>query len=103
MDISPVQPGFIKPLQSAEVFRQPIKIKNDTDNHFSGLLKQAINSVDQAQKTADRNMEDFVMGKTENVHEVMISMERAKLSFHLLMEVRNKVIETYQELSRMHI
>lgn len=43
------------------------------------------------------------MGKAENVHDVMIAMERAKVSFDMMVQIRNRVVETYQEISRMPI
>ena len=76
---------------------------NVTGESFGRFLSQAIGSVDQNMKVADTNVQDFIAGKNENVHEVMISMQRAQLSFQLLVEVRNKAIETYQEINRMQI
>jgi flagellar hook-basal body complex protein FliE len=76
---------------------------NVTGESFGRFLSQAIGSVDQNMKIADTNVQDFIAGKNENVHEVMISMQRAQLSFQLLVEVRNKAIETYQEINRMQI
>lgn len=70
---------------------------------FADMIKDAIGSVDQASKTADKQVEDVVSGKSENVHEVMISLQKAQLSFQLMLEIRNKALETYQELSRMQI
>ncbi len=72
-------------------------------NTFSDMVQDAIQSVDQAQKTADQNVEDIVMGRSDNIHDAMISMQKARLSFQMMMEIRNKAIETYQELSRMQI
>lgn len=70
---------------------------------FADMVQDAVNSVDEAQKTADQNVENIVMGKSDNIHEAMISMQKARLSFQLMMEIRNKALETYQELSRMQI
>ncbi|MGD8428365.1 MAG: flagellar hook-basal body complex protein FliE [Balneolaceae bacterium] len=88
-----------------EGFGEPkrIDIDNVGDKSFSDMVNEAINSVDQAQKTANQNVENIVMGKSDNIHEAMISMEKAQLSFQLMMEVRNKAVETYKELSRMQI
>lgn len=80
-----------------------IEIDQAGEKSFSDMVQNAINSVDQAQKTADQNVENIVTGKSDNIHEAMISMEKAQLSFQLMMEVRNKAIETYKELSRMQI
>lgn len=70
---------------------------------FGGMLTRAIQSVDTSMKEADRSGQDFIAGRTDNVHDVMINMQRAQLSFQMLVEVRNKAIEAYQELSRMQI
>jgi flagellar hook-basal body complex protein FliE len=70
---------------------------------FGDLVKNAINSVNDAQTDANQKVTDFVSGKTDNVHEVMIAMEKAQLSFQLMTEVRNRLVDTYKELSRMPI
>ncbi len=70
---------------------------------FSDTLSQALNDVDGAQKIANQNIEAFVAGEKEDLHEVMISMNQAKLHFQLMAEVRNRALETYQELMRMQL
>lgn len=80
-----------------------IGIEKDPQQSFSDVLSDAINGVDQTMKTSNEKVQNFVAGKTNNVHDVMISMQRAQLSFDLMVEVRNKVVETYQEVSRMQI
>lgn len=87
--------GGPRPLENRSV--------NADGNTFADMIQDAIHSVDQAQKTADQNVEDIVMGRSDNIHDAMISMQKARLSFQLMMEIRNKAIETYQELSRMQI
>lgn len=73
------------------------------DSGFGDALKDALDSVDAAQKAADGEIEAFVAGEQENLHEVMITMNEAKLSFQLMTEVRNRMLETYQELMRMQV
>lgn len=70
---------------------------------FADMLGKAVGSVDQTMKESDRQIEDFIAGKTDNVHDVMISMQRAQLSFQMMVEIRNKAIEAYHEISRMQI
>lgn len=70
---------------------------------FGSALQDAVNKVDDAQKAADGQIEAFVAGEQENLHEVMIAMNEAKLSFQLMTEVRNRMLETYQELMRMQV
>jgi flagellar hook-basal body complex protein FliE len=78
-------------------------LKTQGDESFGDMLKDAVNSVDAASKDADQKVEDLVAGRTDNVHEVTIAMQKAQLSFELMTQIRNKVVETYRELSRMPI
>ncbi len=70
---------------------------------FSEMLSRAVERVDQTMKASDQSIEAFIAGETDSVHEVMISMQRAQVSFQLMVEIRNKAIETWYELSRMQI
>jgi len=75
----------------------------DNQKTFGDMVQDAINSVDSASKVADAKMKDLVAGKTENVHEVTMSMTKAQMSFELMTEIRNRLVETYQTVSRMQI
>lgn len=100
----PIELRGLQPIRNIELSspRQEIKI-SETDDSFADMLGRAINGVDQTMKESDQAVQDFISGKTENVHDVMISMQRAQLSFQLMVEIRNKAIETYHEISRMQI
>lgn len=77
--------------------------KGSSGPGFGDTLKDAVNQVDGAQRSADSQIEAFVAGEQENIHEVMIAMNQAKLAFQLMTEVRNKTLETYHELMRMQV
>ncbi|GBD91549.1 flagellar hook-basal body protein FliE [bacterium BMS3Abin04] len=64
---------------------------------FSGLVKD----INGDQLTSKQMINDFVEGKDVELHEVMIAGEKAKTSLQLLMEIRNKAIDMYKELTRM--
>lgn len=70
---------------------------------FGKALINAIDQVDDAQKSADAEVEAFVAGEQENLHEVMISMNQAEIYLQLMTEVRNRMLDTYQELMRMQV
>lgn len=70
---------------------------------FGATLADAVDRVDQSQKAAGAQIEAFVAGETENTHEVMIAMNQAELHFKLMTEVRNKLLDGYQELMRMQV
>jgi len=70
---------------------------------FGATLRGAIGRVDESQKAANAQVEAFISGEQEDLHEVMISMNEAQLHFQLMTEVRNRGLETYQELMRMQV
>ena len=70
---------------------------------FGSALDYAIGRVDEAQKVADGQVNAFVAGEQENLHEVMISMNQAELYLQMMTEVRNRMLDTYQELMRMQV
>ncbi|MFA4924065.1 MAG: flagellar hook-basal body complex protein FliE [Ignavibacteriaceae bacterium] len=68
---------------------------------FENVFSDFIGEVNKSQFDAMKITEDFLGGKNVELHEVMIAGEKAKTSFELLMEIRNKAIDMYKELSRM--
>ena len=69
---------------------------------FQDTLKSLISRVDGQLKEADQKTEDFAVGKQHSLHEVMIATEKADLSFRFLLQIRNKLLDAYQEIMRMN-
>ena len=72
-------------------------------NDFYNMLKGSLNKVNALQKDADHAIHDLVVTNEKDVHQTMIAMEKADVSFKLLMKVRNKIISSYEEIMRMNI
>lgn len=70
---------------------------------FGDTLKAAVNSVNELQKTADVKMEELATGKAESIPDVMIAAEKADIALKLMVQVRNKIIEAYQEVMKMQV
>ena len=68
---------------------------------FGDTMKEFVQDVDKMQKVADYQVERYATGDLKDIHEVMIAAQQANLSLQLLVEVRNKVMESYRELMRM--
>lgn len=71
--------------------------------NFKDLLMDALQNVSTLEKESDQMTEDFIAGRTDNIHSVMIAGEKASVALDFVMEVRNKVLEAYQEIMRMQI
>ncbi|MBM7555335.1 flagellar hook-basal body complex protein FliE [Halanaerobacter jeridensis] len=76
---------------------------NSNKKSFSSYLKQSISNVNQLQDQANQAGKDLALGKVDNVHEVMIAAQKAKLSIDLTAKVSNKVVGAYQEIMRMQV
>lgn len=75
-----------------------------TDNSFGQVLQQSIDKVNEQQSVATSLMTDFQNGTSDtSVAEVMVSMQKASLSFTAMTQVRNKLIDAYQEIMNMPI
>ncbi len=68
---------------------------------FGKLVESLVQQTNQAQLGSDQAVEDLVTGKTDNVQQVVMAVANAEMSFQLFMEIRNKLIDSYNELMRM--
>ncbi|MEI6565930.1 MAG: flagellar hook-basal body complex protein FliE, partial [Verrucomicrobiota bacterium] len=59
--------------------------------------------VNAKQSTASQTVQDLQAGNNVSLHQAMIAMEEASVSFQLMVEVRNRLLESYQELMRMQV
>lgn len=98
MNISSVNPSF-------ELFNatQEGSPTDKAQEGFGAYLKNSMTEVNQILKTSDTKASELAVGKAENLHEAMITFEKADTAFKLLVQVRNRAIEAYHEIMRMQI
>ena len=70
---------------------------------FGTVLKDAISKVNNLQTEADRAIEGLARGENKNIHETMIAVEKANLSFNMMLQVRNKILQAYEEIMRTQV
>ena len=70
---------------------------------FAETLKTALGDVNELQMDSGTALQRLVAGENVDIHEVMISSAEAGIAFDLMMEIRNKLIEAYQEIQRMQV
>ena len=70
---------------------------------FGEVLQQSIEQVNRLKLEADANINDLATGKQPDIHQTMIAVEKASVSFELLMQIRNKVISAYDNLMRTQV
>ena len=70
---------------------------------FSSVLGQMVQDVNAKQNVATQAMQDLQSGQNVSLHQTMIAMEEASVSFQLMVEVRNRLLDSYQEIMRMQV
>jgi flagellar hook-basal body complex protein FliE len=72
-----------------------------TGYDFKDTLNTLMSQVNTQVQEADKMTDDFALGKTDSLHEVMVATEKSSISLSFLLQVRNKLLEAYQEVMRM--
>jgi len=89
--------------QAPDVTLKKIQTQHTPSSGFSDALRHAVNDVDSLQQNADKAIRNIQTGNTGNLHEAMIALEKADISFRTMLQVRNKLIEAYQEIMRLQV
>ena len=92
-DIAPVSP--VNPIDSIG--------KAGKTGDFQTILQSAIDRVEASRSAANDAVDKFVSGEDQDLHTTMLATQRASLDFELLLQVRNKVVQSYQEIMRMQL
>ncbi len=97
MEINPIkfQSGF-----------ENFAIEQENDNKaeaFSDLFREQLNQVNQLKKDSQAMTASFAAGETDNIHDVMIASEKAKVAVNLTTAVQTKVIDAYNEIMRLQV
>ena len=79
-----------------------LKPEVSTEN-FKDTLSKFVQSVNDLQTKAGNAETSFLKGEITDVHQVMIAVEEASVAFELLMEIRNKLLDSYQQIIRMSV
>ncbi|WP_432359346.1 flagellar hook-basal body complex protein FliE [Sporosarcina sp. UB5] len=75
----------------------------ESQKSFGTMLKNAIQDVNVKQTESDKMTEKLILGEDVDLHNVMITAQKASIALNATVEVRNKVIEAYQEIIRMPV
>ena len=86
---------------SEEFAKKSIPAAQEPSESFGTMLKDSLEHVNEMQEEKSQMITDFAAGKEQNVHELMISLQKAGLAMNLTSAVRSKVMSAYQEIMRM--
>jgi flagellar hook-basal body complex protein FliE len=98
------------PIESIKAAKLPLMQSGGTnqataksDKSFGQLLSDALDNVNTLQQKAAQASTDLATGKIEDISQVVIAGEKASVALQLTIQVRNKVLESYQEMMRMQV
>ena len=77
--------------------------KAEASAPFSEYIKDSLAQVNGKMQAADKAVTDLASGTSQDIHSTMIAMQKAEVSFELVMQIRNKLIAAYDEIRRMAI
>jgi flagellar hook-basal body complex protein FliE len=94
----------IKPPMTALADVEPLaRSEGASGGPFAKVVDQLLGDASNQQAQADQAVRDLIMGRTDNLHSVMLAVAKADLSFRMILEVRNRLTEAFQEIMRMQV
>ena len=108
MSVSPMGSAYIPipPIPPVPPLTPGVEVTGENENRsvsFSEMLSNAINNVNDKKQKADELTLAFLTGEIQDYHTVAIALQESTLTMQLAIEVRNRVIEAYQEVARMQV
>jgi flagellar hook-basal body complex protein FliE len=91
-----VKPAGIEPSKTDDA-------KQTGSDSFGSVLKDAIMDINKLQTDADKAIAKVQLEDAGSIHEAMIALEKAGISFQVMMQVRTKILDAYQEIMRMQV
>jgi len=100
----------MNPIINSQTGLQPLPLQVPNTNpvekvgsDFSKMIQSSINQTVAAEAQSEKAIESLQSGETKNLHDVMISVEKADISLKMLVQFRNKALQAYEEVMRMQI
>jgi flagellar hook-basal body complex protein FliE len=95
--------GFLPPLQEISLAPQSLQATAAGGTGFADWIARETAAASGKLVNAERNLQRLAAGDTSNLHQTMIALEDARLTFQLFVQVRNHLLDGYQEILRMQV
>ena len=90
-------------IQNDQIKQNKPEQKKSSGESFGNMVHDYLEKVSEDSETAAKETQKVLADKKENVHDAMVALEEASLSFQMMLEVRNSMLESYQELKRTQV
>jgi flagellar hook-basal body complex protein FliE len=101
MDVASI--SHVLPVESSGTSVAGLAGKAPADEPFGTMVADLLKDIQGQHATMNNQITDLALGKTDNLHQVVVNIAETDLMFRMLMEVRDKLISSYQEIMRMQI
>ncbi len=101
MEITAISSAVATPI--VEPSLAPIGTSGVAESSFGSMVTHGLDQVNQQLLTSQTDLQTLATGDMQNMHQVMIRLEESRLSFQLLLQVRNRLLESYQDVMKMQI
>jgi len=88
---------------TSDLLKQRTKIPSSGSEAFAQHLKSALNEVNELQETSEVAIGDMATGQVKDLHQAALAIGKAETSMKLMLEIRNKALSAYKELSRTQL
>lgn len=93
----------VSQLSTADLLKNKSAEKISGDGNFANELKNAINETNALQKDSEKAMSNIATGQVKDLHQAAIAIDKAEVSMKLMLEVRNKALNAYKEITRTQL
>ncbi len=94
-------PGILNVPELSKPVPSPATGQAEKTSSFGDFLKEAVNQVNEVQSQSDAQIRNFMAGKSTDIHSIMLAVNKADVSFQMMLQVRNRLVQAYQEIMRM--
>ena len=98
---TPIDPGVLRVAEALQ--NQSQQAKTTSGKGFGDVLEDLVKETDKLQKDSATKVDGLASGSGDDIHDVMIAMTKADVSFRMMLEVRNKLVEAYQDVMRIQV
>lgn len=94
---------FTNIIENNSINKSEVSSQSNSKIKFEDVITNAISKVNESQVNANNMIESLIKGEDVTMHEVMLSMQESQMSMQLMLEVRNKLFEAYQQLNGVQL
>ena len=103
MSINPISPNLVNILSNEPAFSIPSVAGDQSEGSFADVLTNSLKTAAELDATDKASAIELLIGKSDNMAALMLDAQKAEISLNLALQIRNKVLDAYNEIMRMQV